>query len=125
MLAAWWVGVGGFLGSVLRYAAGLGVQRLMPGRVFPYGTALINLTGCALIGLLAGWGDARGGLNPQVRAFVMVGVLGGFTTFSTFGYECVRLAESGRLLHAGASLLLQVAGGLAGVWLGVLLGRRG
>jgi CrcB protein len=112
------VGAGGFIGAVLRYTGGGLVQRLSEGSLFPVGTAVINLTGCVAIGLVAGLAEYRGMFSPDARAFLMIGVLGGFTTFSTFGYETYELLRSGQMTAAGANVLLQVAVGLAGVWLG-------
>ena len=84
------VGAGGFAGCCLRYWAGLAGARLAGGPT-PWATAFVNLTGCLAIGFLS----ARS-LSPELRAFALVGVLGGYTTFSTFGYETFALLEQGR-----------------------------
>lgn len=117
------VGIGGFLGAVARYALGGWVQRAAPGPLFPYGTLAVNLLGCFLIGVLAGLVETRGVLSPESRVFLLIGVLGGFTTFSTFGYETLQLFRDGQSLYGflniGASVLL----GLGAVWLGFVLPR--
>ena len=78
------VGSGGFIGSALRYLIGLGVHSLLRSATFPYGTLAANLIGCLLIGLFNGLADERLLLSPQTRLFILTGMLGGFTTFSTF-----------------------------------------
>jgi CrcB protein len=95
--------------------AGL-VHRFMPA-TFPYGTFLVNLSGCFVIGALAAWLN-QGLLGPGTRLFLMVGLLGGFTTFSSFGYETLALARDGSYLLAGLNVVGQVVLGLACVWAG-------
>jgi len=116
------VGAGGFLGASLRYLAGGAVHRVLPAS-FPYATFLINVSGCFGIGLLAALAEDRFVLTPQARLFWMVGVLGGFTTFSTFGYETFALLRDGSqtaaLLNAAGQVLL----GLLAVWLGMASAR--
>jgi fluoride exporter len=106
------VGLGGFVGSCLRYWAGLAGARLAGGPT-PWATAFVNVTGCLAIGFLA----ARS-LSPELRAFALVGVLGGYTTFSTFGYETFALLELGRpglaVANAGGQLVLGLLAVLAG-----------
>jgi len=102
-----WVALGGALGSVARYAlSGIAVRWL--GAAFPYGTLFVNVTGSFAIGLLAALvaADGRPQLGADARAFLLVGVLGGFTTFSSFSLETLNLARSGALAPA----LLNVAG---------------
>jgi CrcB protein len=118
------VAAGGCLGALLRYALIVGVQRVAPLAVFPHATLVANLAGCLAIGALAGIADARGDFAPTVRAFLFTGVLGGFTTFSSFGYETLVLARSGAGLHALANVLLHLGPGLALVWLGYALATR-
>ena len=115
------VGAGGCLGSLLRYGLILLAQRLAPLAGFPHATLAANLSGCLVIGALAGLADARGDFAPAVRAFLFTGVLGGFTTFSSFGYETLLLAREGQAIHALANVLLHVGVGLALVWLGYAL----
>lgn len=117
------IGSGGFIGSVLRYAATEWVLRIAPGASMPYGTLAVNVSGCLAIGLLGGLAEYRALIGPEARLFLIVGLLGGFTTFSAFGYENLALLRDqqlgGALLHA----ILHVGLGLTAAWLGFLLGR--
>ena len=116
------VALGGALGSCLRYAANLFTHRAGT-PPFPYATFFVNVTGCFLIGLLAVACDERAWLGPNARVFLLVGVLGGYTTFSSFGYETVTLASQGATAAAFANVAGQVVLGLAAVWAGMALGR--
>jgi CrcB protein len=111
------VGCGGFLGSLLRYGLGSLVHRALPMATFPHGTLAVNLVGCLAIGALAGLADSRQMFSPPLRAFTFIGVLGGFTTFSTFGYETFALARDGDYLRAGWNVGLHVVLGLGVLWL--------
>ena len=102
------VGSGGFLGALARYGLGGLVQRQVPGTTFPYGTLVVNLLGCLLIGLFAGLAESRQLLTPELRLFGLVGVLGGFTTFSTFGHETFTMVRDGLYLSAATNVGLQV-----------------
>ena len=116
-----WVGAGGFLGAALRYAVTVIALRFLPS-TFPYGTLLVNLTGCFAIGLLAASFDLRAtGLAP--RLFWIAGVLGGYTTFSAFGYETLVLLRQGDLGAALVNVGAQVAVGLLAVWAGLSIAR--
>lgn len=116
------IGAGGCLGAVARYGlAGL-VQRLWPGRL-PLGTLLVNVLGCLVIGALMAWIDSRPSVAPPLRLFLLTGLLGAFTTFSTFGYETFALLRAGDLATAGGYVLLSVAVGLAAVLGGHLAAR--
>jgi CrcB protein len=117
------VGLGGFVGSVLRYGVSGFAQRWDPAASFPYGTMAVNALGCFAIGVLAGLSESRQIFGPELRLFVFIGVLGGFTTFSTFGYETHALLREGDHLKAGANVLLSVALCLVFVWFGHALGR--
>ena len=114
---------GGATGAVLRYAASLGVYNLL-GRGFPWGTLFVNVAGSFLMGILSVLFIDRLELGPEVRAAVLVGLLGAFTTFSTFSIETLNLLEQGdvfkAVLNMGVSLVLCVLA----VWLGVSLGRQ-
>ena len=114
------VGAGGFLGSVLRYLIGGLVQSAAAGSTFPYGTLVVNFTGCYAIGLVSQLIEAQGALSPGARAFLVVGVLGGYTTFSAFANETVNLARDGQRLVAGMNIGGQLVLGLCAVWLGRL-----
>ena len=114
-----WVALGGALGSVARYAcSGAAVRWLGAG--FPYGTLFVNVSGSFAIGMLAALvaSDGRPLLSPDARAFVLVGVLGGFTTFSSFSLETLNLVRSGALGAASANVALSVVLCLVGAWLG-------
>lgn len=117
------IAVGGALGSVLRYAASNGVH-LLAGREFPYGTLAVNVVGSFLVGFLSEWFLERSVVSDTWRLGVLVGVLGGFTTFSSFSLESVSLATGGQPLRA----LLNVAGNvllcLVATVLGMSLMRR-
>ena len=119
MSTALWIGAGGFLGSVGRYWLGTFVQGSLTDGRFPWGTLVVNVLGCFAIGLLAPWLEDR-----TARAFWIVGVLGGFTTFSAFGNETVELLRGdGAWLAAayvGASLGCGLAAVGAGRWLASL-----
>ena len=123
LISSLWVGAGGFLGAVLRYGLQSLVQRQVPEAIFPYGTLAVNVLGCLAIGLLVGLLESRQLLGPELRGFVLIGVLGGFTTFSTFGYETFALANAGDLLRASANVGAHVLLGLPAVWLGYTLTR--
>lgn len=117
------VGAGGFVGSVLRFAVSGLAQRLMPSAMFPVGTLVVNVVGCFLIGYGNGLADVRQLLSPQARIFLFIGLLGGFTTFSTFGYETMALARDSQEMRAVVNVLLSIVLGLAAVWLGYTLSR--
>ena len=112
------VGMGGFVGSALRYAASGAVQRLWPAAAFPLGTLTVNVVGCLVIGLLGGYAENVQAFTPGVRLFVMLGLLGGFTTYSSFGYETMALLRDGQALWAFGNVALHMIVGLGAVWLG-------
>jgi len=116
------VGAGGFLGSVGRYVLSGLAHRILPAAAMPVGTMIVNVLGCGVLGFLGGMMDARQILGPGLRLFLFLGVLGGFTTFSTFGYETLALARDGDHLRAGANVVLTVVLCLVAVWLGHGLG---
>src|SRR5688572_29598198 len=98
------VGLGGFLGSGARYLLGGWVHAWFPRVSFPIGTLAVNTSGCLLIGVLAALLEVRQLLSPGMRLFLMIGVLGGFTTFSSFAFETLALARYAQLLRAGANV---------------------
>jgi CrcB protein len=118
-----WVGVGGFLGSVGRFVVAGFFNRLSPALAFPIGTLAVNILGCFLIGLLYGLAESRNILGTDTRIFLFIGVLGGFTTYSTFGFESLALLKDGAMLKASANIIIHVFVGLAAIWLGDTLGR--
>ncbi len=118
------VGLGGFLGSILRYLMGLLVVQLSRQGAFPWGTAIVNVLGCLLIGLLGRWFESADQVPLQLRLFLMVGLLGGFTTFSAFGYETLLLLRDRHHALALMNVLAQLSLGLSAVWMGYQLGSR-
>ncbi len=115
------IGSGGFIGAVSRYLLGGGVQTYFSSSSFPFGTAIVNILGCLLIGLLAGLFEVKQWINPELRLFVFVGILGGFTTFSTFINESFMLWERGDIILSILNVGVQVMLGLLFVWLGFAL----
>ena len=117
------VAAGGALGSVARHGVNRLVHQAWPLMRFPLATVIVNLVGCAVIGLLAGLIAAgRLPMRANWREFVFVGLLGGFTTFSTFGLDTFLLARTHSAGQAAVNVAVQVIGGLAVVWVGYLLG---
>jgi protein CrcB len=123
-----WIGLGGALGSIARAWLAIAVAR-MTGPQFPWGTILINVVGSFVIGLFGAL-TASGGPYPapaDLRAFVMIGICGGFTTFSAFSLQTLDLVRDGRPLQALGNVALSVVLCLLAVWLGyyaATLGRR-
>ena len=122
-LQAFLVGLGGFLGALCRYALAGVVHRGLPHTTFPVGTLAVNLLGCLLIGYLAGLADSRQLFSPELRLFAFIGLLGGFTTFSTFAYETLSLAQDAEFVKAVANTMLQVVLGFAAAFLGMAAAR--
>jgi fluoride exporter len=117
-----YVALGGALGSVARYLLSTAVQRYTAAG-FPYGTFTVNIVGCAVFGLIVGLAEHRIELTPAVRAFFLVGILGGFTTFSAFTFDTIELLRTAAFLRAALNIVGQVALGLLALWLGYLLAR--
>jgi len=111
------IALGGALGSVCRYALSAGVQRVTS-PLFPYGTFVVNVAGCLAFGVIIGAARDRMFLGPPARAFLLVGILGGFTTFSTFTYETFVLLQAGEVVPAFVNAAGQLLCGLAALWLG-------
>jgi CrcB protein len=120
------VAAGGAVGSVARYLVALWTAQQF-GATFPWGTLSVNVIGSFLIGLLATLADELGAMGPDVRVLLIVGVLGGFTTFSSFSLETLRLAEQHELARTAAyfcaSIALSFAAAIAGIALGRLFNR--
>ena len=117
------IAIGGALGSVARHAVNQAVHaRWLPAR-FPAGTLVVNVVGCFVVGLLAGFlASNRITMRVNVREFVFVGVLGGFTTFSAFGLETLLLSRTEPAPQAMLNVAAHVGGGLLAVWAGYQLG---
>jgi len=112
------VGLGGCVGAACRFLVSGAVHRLMPVAVVPWGTLLVNVVGCAAIGAVAAWSESRAVLTDSTRLFVFTGVLGGFTTFSAFALETLRLARGDvawhGLMHVGLHFALCLGAVVAG-----------
>jgi CrcB protein len=117
-----WISLAGAAGTGLRYLTAISLAQRF-GSALPYGTLFVDLTGCFAIAALIPAGAALG-WSPTVRTAVSVGFLGGFTTYSSFNYETMRLWESDATLAALVNVALTALGGLVAGWLGLLVGRQ-
>lgn len=117
------IGLGGALGTLARYAVGLWCQRRM-GSAFPYGTLAVNVVGSLLLGVVMQLGATTDLLSPTARLALGTGVMGGFTTYSTFNYETLKLLQDRAWLTAGLNMLATTAGCLVGGRGGAPRGRR-
>jgi CrcB protein len=115
------IGTGGFIGSVLRYLVSGSVQAASQSVAFPYGTLAVNVVGCFFIGFLSELAESRSLFSPETRAFLVVGILGGFTTFSAFGNETMNLLRDGERTLAMMNVGAQMLFGIGAVWLGYTL----
>jgi CrcB protein len=119
------VGLGGALGSMLRFglATAIDMRVAKAGQIFPLGTVLINITGCFIIGFVATISGTPGRvfMSPLARQFVMIGILGGYTTFSSFSLQTLMLAQGGQWWAATLNVLFSIVLCLLGVWLGAML----
>ena len=113
--------LGGGLGAVSRYLLSRLIYSHYSGG-FPLGTLVINLTGCLVIGFLGGISE-RWAFPPHLRLFVFIGILGGYTTFSSFGLETITLIRGGEWQYAVSNILISNLGGLALVFGGFVLGK--
>lgn len=123
MLKFLYVGIGGFLGSIARYWTSGLVHHLFDKSWFPIGTLVVNVTGCLIIGLLGGFAEKSQIFTPELRLFLFIGFLGGFTTFSTFGFEIITFARDGEVFSALTNLVLHIVLGIGAVWLGFSLSK--
>jgi CrcB protein len=110
-------GIGGFIGSSLRYLVTGYLQQTSQSISFPYGTLAVNLIGCFIIGFLSQLAESRGVFTADSRTFVFVGLLGGFTTFSAFGNETMNLWRDGQNGLAIANIAAHLVLGLGAVWI--------
>jgi fluoride exporter len=118
------IAVGGGIGSMMRYALQGFVGQEIAGRFFPLGTMAVNVSGCVAIGLLSGYFDGPQLIREEYRIGLLVGVLGGFTTFSSFGLETFRLADDREFLLATLNVVLSCGIGLTAVWIGYRVAQR-
>ncbi len=113
------IGIGGFVGAILRYLISGYVQNLTQSVTFPYGTLVVNITGCFLIGIFSQLFESQAGLSSELRTFLIIGLLGAYTTYSTFSNETMNLLQNQQfflaLINVGTHLILGL--------LAVLIGR--
>jgi len=115
------IGAGGFFGSILRYVVSGFVQKFTPNSLFPWGTLVVNASGCLVIGILFGVSENTRIFSPHMRLLLFIGILGSYTTFSSFGYETFMLLRNNEIASAFMNVFLQVFFGLFAVWLGYIL----
>lgn len=115
------IGLGGGIGSILRYLTTLAFNRLWPA-TFPWGTFTVNIAGSFLVGILIGFVGRQLPVNADLRFLLITGFCGGYTTFSTFASENVNLLQSGQPLTAFAYMAGSLLAGLLAVWIGLFLG---
>jgi fluoride exporter len=116
------VAIGGACGSVLRFWVGSYISSRTGAR-FPAGTFLVNITASFLIGFLVTVLATKADWSPQWRYLILIGFIGGYSTFSTFEFETFRIFQEGEFLIAGLNVLLSVVVGFCSVWLGVISGK--
>jgi len=116
------VAFGGAFGALLRFGVCSMTERYV-GRGFPYGTLLVNVAGGFLIGLVLTGAAAHMDVKPVLRSALVIGCLGGFTTFSAFAWDTLSLASAGNMSQALLNAVANVALAIAAVWLGAIVGR--
>jgi fluoride exporter len=112
------VGIGGAIGSILRYLASTGIQSKFLS-TFPYGTMCVNITGCFLIGVIYALAE-RNNISPEWRFFLATGLCGGYTTFSTFSFESLSLLRDGEIFYATAYIASSVVIGILATFLPII-----
>ena len=117
------VGVGGFFGCIARYLVGVLVSRLFDEPTFPLATFVVNIVGCLLIGFLGTLAENTELISPPMQLLLIVGFLGGFTTYSAFGYQTLTLMRDGSLLFAFLNVAAHIVFGFGAVWLGALIAK--
>lgn len=125
MLKLLLVGFGGFCGSISRYLVSIGIRSVVSHSWLPYGTIAVNVLGCFLIGLLSGLAEVRQIISIETRLLLMVGFLGGFTTFSSFEFELFVLARNSEFPVLLVNLSIQLLCGFGAVWLGHMVAKMG
>lgn len=119
-----WIAVGGALGSMARFFVSSSFAKIF-GEVFPWGTIIVNITGCFVIGILATLTgpDGRVVVASDFRQFLLIGICGGYTTFSSFSLQNLNLLRDGDLLAAGSNTLVSFVACMVAVWLGAVIGQ--
>ena len=112
------IGLGGFVGAILRYGISGAIQSASRSISFPFGTLGVNVIGCFLIGLFSYLVETRGLFTPETRLFLAIGLLGSLTTYSTFGNETFELMRDSAFILAAANIGAQIFIGLTAVWCG-------
>ena len=123
MLKIFLVGSGGFFGSILRYIANELVLKFFSGQYLFYSTLFVNVFGCFLIGFFITLSETKQMFNTEIRLLIIVGFLGGFTTFSTFGYETFNFIRNGNIINSLSNVFLQIFLGIGAVWLGYSIAK--
>src|SRR5579884_116329 len=125
MMAYLWVAIGGAIGSLARFWIG-GLASAKFGMAFPWGTIIVNISGSFLIGLIGSVASPEGRMDPKTRVFatqfLMTGICGGYTTFSSFSWQTLQLLEERQWLYAGSNAVFSVTLCMLAVWLGYLVG---
>lgn len=116
------VGIGGCMGSIARFWLGVYVGHRMGNR-FPYGTFIINISGCFMVGFIMAILSQKTYLSPNWRYLIPIGFIGAYTTFSTFEYETLRALQDGQITAGLLNVFLSLIVGFAMVWAGVIAGR--
>ena len=116
------IGIGGFIGAILRYIIS-GFFYDLYGDKFPYGTLAVNLIGCFALGFFITMAEGKFIISPQMRSFAAIGLLGAFTTFSTFSFETLALLQNELYTSAFFNILISVIVGLIAVWAGMVLAK--
>ena len=117
-----WIALAGAAGTLARYWLGAGIQRLAGGS-FPWGTVVINVSGCFVFGLFWALAVERFNIDSELRIIILLGFMGAFTTFSTYMFESVDLLRAGAMFHALLNLLGQNLAGFIAVLAGMALAR--
>ncbi|HET8572799.1 MAG TPA: fluoride efflux transporter CrcB [Edaphocola sp.] len=117
------IGLGGGVGSILRYLMQVGINKITPALAFPLGTFIVNITGCFLIGLFYGTAARHSWFSEEWRLMLITGLCGGYTTFSSFSYESMSLMAEGHFLYFGLYIGLSILFGLSATWLGYVVMR--
>lgn len=119
MMAYLWIAIGSALGGMARYWCS-GIAASTIGETFPWGTLIVNVTGSFIIGLFATMTgpDSRILIHPDIRQFIMLGLCGGYTTFSSFSLQTLNLVRNGDVMHAGINIIASLVLCLVAVWMG-------